>query len=308
MAESKESTVYASSKSSSDMDSATVVQSNTTDVEKQVAIVQQSSEINDPNIVSWDGEDDPQNPMNWTSKAKIINCGAIIFLTLLTPLASSMFAPGVPDVLREFKETSVTLAAFVVSVYLLGFAVGPLIISPLSEIYGRRPVYVVCNVGFLIFTVACAVAHSMPQIIVFRFFAGCFGVCPVTLGGASIADMIPQEKRGGAMALYAMGTFIIRHQLLSNTKRLQALCSVPSLVLWLELIWPVLKDGDGMFSIYSFPLSILELTESRLQGLLADHHRLWSRLNSTLRRLQRNIRTDPSPNQDYKAAERNKQR
>ncbi|KAH0141473.1 hypothetical protein KCU67_g14481, partial [Aureobasidium melanogenum] len=85
MAESKESTVYASSKSSSDMNSATVVQSNTTDVEKQVAIVQQSSEINDPNIVSWDGEDDPQNPMNWTSKAKIINCGAIIFLTLLTP-------------------------------------------------------------------------------------------------------------------------------------------------------------------------------------------------------------------------------
>ncbi|KAG9570357.1 hypothetical protein KCU97_g16019, partial [Aureobasidium melanogenum] len=140
MAESKESTVYASSKSSSDIDSATIVQSNT-DVEKQVAIVQQSSEITDPNIVSWDGEDDPQNPMNWTSKSKIINCGAIIFLTLLTPLASSMFAPGVPDVLREFKETSVTLAAFVVSVYLLGFAVGPLIISPLSEIYGRRPVY-----------------------------------------------------------------------------------------------------------------------------------------------------------------------
>ncbi|KAH0270347.1 MFS general substrate transporter, partial [Aureobasidium melanogenum] len=207
MAESKESTVYASSKSSSDVDSATVAQSNT-DVEKQVAIVQQSSEITDPNIVSWDGEDDPQNPMNWTSKAKIINCGAIIFLTLLTPLASSMFAPGVPDVLREFKETSVTLAAFVVSVYLLGFAVGPLIISPLSEIYGRRPVYIVCNVGFLIFTVACAVAHSMPQIIVFRFFAGCFGVCPVTLGGASIADMIPQEKRGGAMALYAMGPLL----------------------------------------------------------------------------------------------------
>lgn len=126
-------------------------------------------------------------------------------LTLLTPLAS-MFAPGVPEVLSDFKETSVTLAAFVVSVFLLGFAVGPLLISPLSEIYGRRPVYMVCNVGFLIFTVACAVAKSMPQLIVFRFLSECFGVSPVTLGGASIADMIPQEKRGGAMALYAMGS------------------------------------------------------------------------------------------------------
>ncbi|KAI4719142.1 MFS general substrate transporter [Aureobasidium sp. EXF-10727] len=206
MAEQKESAVYATSKSSSDVDRATTVHSNP-DVEKQAA-KESSNDTTDPNIVSWDGEDDPQNPMNWTSKAKITNCGAIIFLTLLTPLASSMFAPGVPAVLAEFKERSVTLAAFVVSVYLLGFAVGPLLISPLSEIYGRRPLYVACNVGFLVFTVACAVASSMSQLIVFRFFAGCFGVSPVTLGGASIADMIPQEKRGAAMALYAMGPLL----------------------------------------------------------------------------------------------------
>ncbi|KAG9665996.1 MFS general substrate transporter, partial [Aureobasidium melanogenum] len=206
MAEQKDGTVYASSESTLDAERVTVVDSNT-DPEKQVA-TQQTSDITDPNIVFWDGEDDPQNPMNWTSKAKVLNCGAIISLTLLTPLASSMFAPGVPDVLREFKETSVTLAAFVVSVFLLGFAVGPLIISPLSEIYGRRPVYIICNVGFIVFTVACAVAKSMSQLIVFRFFAGCFGVCPVTLAGASISDMIEREKRGGAMALYAMGPLL----------------------------------------------------------------------------------------------------
>jgi hypothetical protein len=211
MAEQKESTVYATSKSSSDIDRTTMVQSNA-DVEKQATTTQQTTNTTDPNIVSWDSDDDPQNPMNWTSKAKIINCGAIIFLTLLTPLASSMFAPGVPEVLHDFKETSVTLAAFVVSVFLLGFAVGPLLISPLSEIYGRRPVYMVCNAGFIIFTVACAVASSMPQLIVFRFFSGCFGVCPVTLGGASIADMIPQEKRGAAMALYAMGKLLYQYR------------------------------------------------------------------------------------------------
>jgi MFS family permease len=58
---------------------------------------------------------------------------------------------------------------------------------------------------FIIFTVACAVAGSMNQLIVFRFFAGCFGVCPVTLGGASISDLIPQEKRGASMSLFGMG-------------------------------------------------------------------------------------------------------
>ena len=45
----------------------------------------------------------------------------------------------------------------------------------------------------------------MHQLIAFRFFAGCFGVCPVTLGGASISDLIPQEKRGASMSLFGMG-------------------------------------------------------------------------------------------------------
>lgn len=55
--------------------------------------------------VDWDGPEDPHNPRNWSSRAKIINCLTIILLTLLTPLASSMFAPGVPDVrlLPEYK-------------------------------------------------------------------------------------------------------------------------------------------------------------------------------------------------------------
>lgn len=93
-------------------------------------------------------------------------------------------------------------------IYILGFAVGPLIISPSSEIFGRLRVYMVCNVMFIIFTVACAVSRSISQLIVFRFFAGAFGVCPVTLGGASISDLIPQAKRGVAMSLFGMGPLL----------------------------------------------------------------------------------------------------
>ncbi|KAF7197523.1 Efflux pump radE [Pseudocercospora fuligena] len=170
---------------------------------------QSSSHTNDPNIVDWDGPTDPQNPRNWTTKAKVANTSLVIVLCLLTPLASSMFAPGVPQVLRDFNSSgTATIAELVVSIYILGFAVGPLIISPLSEIYGRYPVYLVCNIFFLIFTIACAVSSSISQLIVFRFFAGCFGVCPVTLGGASISDLIPQEKRGASMALFGMGPLL----------------------------------------------------------------------------------------------------
>lgn len=45
-----------------------------------------------------------------------------------------MFAPGVPDVMTEFHSQNEQLASFVVSVYILGYAFGPLLIAPLSEL------------------------------------------------------------------------------------------------------------------------------------------------------------------------------
>lgn len=83
----------------------------------------------DPNIVWWDGPDDPENPMNWPSWRKVLTCTIISFLTFVTPLASSIFAPGVPDLMADFRSDSKLLASFVVSVYVLGFAFGPLLMG-----------------------------------------------------------------------------------------------------------------------------------------------------------------------------------
>lgn len=119
-----------------------------------------------------------------------------------------MFAPGVIQLVEDFNITSSLLSSFVVSVYLLGYCFGPLIIAPLSEIYGRRILYNVCNVLYVIFTIACAVAPEIGSLIVFRFFAGCAGSCPLTIGAGSIADMFVQEQRGSAMSSWALGPII----------------------------------------------------------------------------------------------------
>lgn len=119
-----------------------------------------------------------------------------------------MFAPGVPEVMTEFRSTDIQLASFVVSVYILGYAFGPFLVAPLSELYGRLPVYHVCNVGFVVLTIACAVSSNLNMLIGFRFLEGVFGSAPLTLGGGTIADMIIQEKRGGMMALWAMGPLL----------------------------------------------------------------------------------------------------
>lgn len=170
--------------------------------------LEEAEQERDSNIVDWDGPDDPHNPQNWTPKKKWGIIAALGAVTLITPLASSFFAPGVPQVLREFNESSNVIAAFVVSVYILGFAIGPLIIAPMSEIYGRIPLYNICNVLFVIFNIACAVSTSMGMLIAFRLLAGCAGSAPLTLGGGTIADMFPPQQRAGAMAIWSIGPLL----------------------------------------------------------------------------------------------------
>ncbi|KAM3562183.1 hypothetical protein ARSEF4850_002867 [Beauveria asiatica] len=160
------------------------------------------------NVVFWDGPDDPENPYNWKPWVKVFNCVLISALTFVTPLASSMFAPGVPKLMREFKSDSKELAAFCVSVYILGFAAGPMLFAPLSELYGRTRIYHISNVGFIAFLIGCALAPTLNALIIFRFLSGVFGSCPVTNGGGSISDMILQQHRGAAMAGFSIGPLL----------------------------------------------------------------------------------------------------
>jgi MFS family permease len=113
-----------------------------------------------------------------------------------------MFAPAVPQAMQEFRSTNVDLASSVVSVYILGYAFGPLFIAPMSELYGRLPVYHINAALFLVFNVACAKSTGLPMLIIFRFLAGVAGSCPITVGSGTIADCFRQEERGKVMSVW----------------------------------------------------------------------------------------------------------
>lgn len=119
-----------------------------------------------------------------------------------------MFAPGVPQVFQEFQSSNTILEALVVSIYVLGYACGPMVISPLSELYGRMPLYNATNVLFLIFTIACGVSSNLNMLIGFRFLQGIAGSAAITMGGGTVADLFRQEERGRAMAIWSMGPLI----------------------------------------------------------------------------------------------------
>ncbi|KAI1542788.1 MFS-1 multi-domain protein, partial [Pyrenophora tritici-repentis] len=159
---------------------------------------------NDSNIVNWQGENDAANPRNFPSWKKTINIACIFYLCLVSPFTSSVVAPAIPDIMADFASTDAYLSAFVLSVYVLGYAFGPLLISPLSEQYGRLPLYHAGNVLFTVCTLACGRANSLGMLAVLRFLAGAGASNVFALAPSSLADLVAKEERGRAMALVGM--------------------------------------------------------------------------------------------------------
>jgi len=116
-----------------------------------------------------------------------------------------MFAPGAAALAKEFHITSSTVTSLTVSIYLAGFAVGPMVVAPLSELYGRLVIYHTCNVVYIGFIIGCALSRNTGMFLVFRFLAGCASSGPLTVGGGTVADVVPPAQRGRAMSLFFVG-------------------------------------------------------------------------------------------------------
>ena len=163
----------------------------------------------DSNLVDWN-INDPERPLNWSTSAKCLNLGLIYFFRFPTPLASSMAAPVTGLILRDINTVNETIGSFIVSIYVLGYALGPLVLSPLSEIYGRLPLYHVNNALFTIWNLGAALSPNVGALLTFRLLAGLAGSCPVTIGNGSIADTVAIERRGLFTAIFSKPAF---HQL-----------------------------------------------------------------------------------------------
>ncbi|KAM0541533.1 hypothetical protein ACHAPJ_013202 [Fusarium lateritium] len=164
--------------------------------------------LSSPNIVDWDGPDDPEHPLNWSKAKKNLHLVIVSLFTLAANLAATMFAPGASELASDFNITNSTVTAMTVSLYVLGFALGPLLLAPLSELYGRLIIYYLCNVLYIAFTIGCAFSTDVAMFLVFRIICGCAASGPMSIGGGTIADLFPQKERGKAMGLFAVGPLL----------------------------------------------------------------------------------------------------
>ncbi|KAF2969996.1 hypothetical protein GQX73_g3493 [Xylaria multiplex] len=160
------------------------------------------------NIVDWDGPDDPENPLRWSNSKKNTHIVIVSLFALIANLAATMFAPGAQQLAEEFHITNSVIETFTVNIYLLAFAIGPLLLAPLSEVYGRLIIYHICNILYTAFTIGCTFSTNVSMFLVFRVLCGLFASGPLSIGGATIADITTQEERGKAVALWGIGPLL----------------------------------------------------------------------------------------------------
>lgn len=130
------------------------------------------------------------------------------FHPTLTRLPSAFPAPHPTVGILEDFDVSYIIVVLGISLFVLGFALGPLIWAPFSEVLGRRPLFIYTYIALTAFSAGCALAPNMTALIVLRFFAGAFGSSPLTNAGGTISDLFNANQRGLAMSMFAAAPFM----------------------------------------------------------------------------------------------------
>jgi len=167
---------------------------------------QGSGTAEDPYIVEFIRHD-PRNPMEWSWSKKWFITMTMAIATLAVSFVSSAFSGGVKQVIDEF-HCSQEVATLGISLFVLGFALGPLIWAPCSELYGRQVLFFFTYAMLTIFNGAAAGSNSITTLLVLRFLAGTFGSSPLTNAGGVIADMFQANERGLALSIFAAAPFL----------------------------------------------------------------------------------------------------
>ncbi|KAI9845556.1 MAG: hypothetical protein M1837_004653 [Sclerophora amabilis] len=161
----------------------------------------------DPNIVKFSGPEDPDNPMSWSRRYKWMITGILASMTFVCTFTSAVFSTAVNATSGEYG-VSMEVTTLGTSLFVLGFAFGPIAWGPLSELYGRRvPLYVGIG-GMSCFQIGVAVAQNLYTIMICRFLAGLFGCAPLAVVGGALADFWNPIDRGVTVGVYSMCTFV----------------------------------------------------------------------------------------------------
>jgi DHA1 family multidrug resistance protein-like MFS transporter len=157
-------------------------------------------------LVTWYADNDPDNPHNWSVTKKMWIGLLILLYTVSVYIGSSLYTASVEDITHIFG-VSETASLLGLSLYVIGYGVGPLLFAPLSEIpaIGRNPPYIYTYIVFVALSVATALVDNFAGLLVLRFLLGFFGAPALANAGASYGDFFGPREMPYVIALWGGG-------------------------------------------------------------------------------------------------------
>ncbi|ORY25525.1 major facilitator superfamily domain-containing protein [Naematelia encephala] len=159
----------------------------------------------DPYVVDWlpAAEGDPENPMTWEYGYKWLVTICVAIATMAVAMASSTLSGATESIEQTFGVYKEQVYVMITSGFVLGFVVGPLLWAPMSEVLGRRTLFIFTYVLFTIFNGGVIASQNVWTLIILRFFAGTAGSSPLTNAGGTVSDLFSAKDRGLGMGVFA---------------------------------------------------------------------------------------------------------
>ncbi|KGO37453.1 Major facilitator superfamily domain, general substrate transporter [Penicillium expansum] len=159
---------------------------------------------NDELLVNWNGIDDPDCPFNWTLSKRwgiTLPCSMGGMVTLMS---ASMLAPALGNI-GDDLSISESEANMVVSIFVLAFAFGPMVLAPLAEVFGRRWVWILSSTWYLLWNTVCGFSQTRGLLLAGRILSGLGASAEYAISTPVLGDCWPAEQRGHS---FAIATFV----------------------------------------------------------------------------------------------------
>ncbi|RYN64239.1 putative drug/proton antiporter [Alternaria alternata] len=160
-----------------------------------------------PYLVTWDGDADPENPRSMGKLRRWLIVLICASSSLCVTCTSSLYTSTYSQLEPEFGASRL-VCTLGLSMFVAGLGAGPMILSPLSEFYGRRPIYICSFTFFLIWMIPCAVAQNIQTMLVARFLDGLAGSAFLSVAGGTVGDMFGKHELSAPMMVYTASPFV----------------------------------------------------------------------------------------------------
>lgn len=157
--------------------------------------------------VTCEADTDPDSPRTFNKPRKWLIVAVVATCSICVTVNSSLYTTTYDQIVPYFNSNR-EIATLGLSTFVIGLMIGPMILAPLSEFFGRRLTYIGSFAMIFIWLIPCAVAKNIATILVTRFFQGFFSSAFLSVAGGTIGDMFNKQELSFPMMIYSASPFL----------------------------------------------------------------------------------------------------